>query len=249
MAEKFLIALSDNYNMVSSWTDELYCSILKDGTISLRARKDGGEFRWWLNSIRGIKTPKQFIDAYESIDEIDTDGWSLDDDIFPNLFKRLPLFAVTTAKYHEIEYDLGDEELDFFLFSFPLFLNADVNLPDEYAKAYKVFSIIYNFTEKYFHRNGHLPGGQHEIMGTMVTFPIRMPKYHRELNIFKRKQSVKKHIEKCEWIRITRKKLEDSANDRRIELIREFVNSYLEENNKLPIGEFSIDNSKVIFGE
>lgn len=44
MAQKFLLATSDyQYSMVSSWRDEIYCSILKDGTLSLRARKDGDE--------------------------------------------------------------------------------------------------------------------------------------------------------------------------------------------------------------
>ena len=91
MAIKFLLATSgQQFNMVSSWEDELYCSILKDGSISLRPSKDGEDEhggRWWFETRKGIRTPKQFVDAVYSIDEIEI---SMDEVSFEKLYEHQP---------------------------------------------------------------------------------------------------------------------------------------------------------------
>ena len=248
MAERFLLAVSDNFNMVSSWRDELYCSILKDGSISLRVRKDGDEFRWWFNAMRGIKTPKQFVDAYYRIDEVETDCWSLEDDILPKLFEYFPLFALTTLKYKDIEYEEDDGNLEFFFFSFPLYLGLKLNLGNNFQKAYSLFTKIYNFTKEYFEENQHLPFGSQNVMGEEIIFPKNHTKHNKELNLLKRNQSIERHIRRCEWEKIETKRSSQSfANENRFKLIRKFVDKYLETENRLPIGEFNIDHSRVLF--
>ena len=100
MAIKFLLATSgQQFNMVSSWEDELYCSILKDGSISLRPSKDGEEEsggRWWFKTRKGIRTPKQFVDSVNSIDEIEI---SMDEVSFDRLYEHKPLFALALKKF------------------------------------------------------------------------------------------------------------------------------------------------------
>ena len=117
MAVKFRLATTGmQRNMLSSWTDDLYCSILKDGSISLRPSKEGEDEyggRWWFPSRRGIMTPKQFVDAIYAIDEIEAGNWSIQDDMLPVLFEHAPLFASLTNLYIEIEDNQEEEDLDF----------------------------------------------------------------------------------------------------------------------------------------
>ena len=106
MAFKFLLATSGNQiNMVSSGEDQLFCSILRDGSISLRPSKEGEDEydgRWWFKARRGIRTPQQLLDAVNDIDEIEVEYWDIQDDILPTLFNHLPLFAALTHKLEEI---------------------------------------------------------------------------------------------------------------------------------------------------
>ncbi len=47
--------------MVSTWTDHLYCKILKNGSLSLRVNVQDAYGSGWFPSIKNIKTPNQFI--------------------------------------------------------------------------------------------------------------------------------------------------------------------------------------------
>ena len=67
-----LLAEKDDYNMVSSWTDQLFCSRETDGTFCLWGEKDarGGdedEYQQDIEVIHGIRSPKQFLDAFNEI--------------------------------------------------------------------------------------------------------------------------------------------------------------------------------------
>ncbi len=100
MAKQFLLAMTkEQFTMVSCWRDELYCSVLKDGTISLRARTEGDDGSYWHNSIRGIKTPKDFVEAFKGIDTIETEWWSIEDDFLPVLYEEQPSFAKELEQY------------------------------------------------------------------------------------------------------------------------------------------------------
>jgi len=93
MANKFLLHSKEESAMVSTWEKALFCSILKNGTMSLRLRiycDDEGCGTAWLCALRGIRTPKQFIEAFESISEIS--NWDIKD-ILPELHKHHPIFA------------------------------------------------------------------------------------------------------------------------------------------------------------
>jgi hypothetical protein len=93
MANKFFLHSKEESTMVSTWENALFCSILKNGTMSLRLRiycDDEGCGTAWLGAIRNIRTPKQFIEAFESISEIS--NWDINETL-PELHKHHPIFA------------------------------------------------------------------------------------------------------------------------------------------------------------
>ena len=251
MAERFLLAERIYTQLFESWIHELYCSTLKDRTISLRVRKIGAGLSIWSKSIKGIKTPEQFFNAYMNIhEEIGIDNCSFENEGLLKLFEHLPIFALATAKYFEIEYEDDEIDKEFFLFSFPLYLGLKINFSNDFKQAYILFSEIYNFTKQYFNIHFDLPIGIHNVNDNSILFPNK--KYHRyrhELRKFKHTQIVREHLNKCVWEKNIHIKnfAKFSADERRYNLIRKFIDEYLKKENRLPIGEFNIDNSRVIF--
>lgn len=159
--------------MVSHWEDELYCSILKNGSISLRPSKTlereyGG--RYWGETRKGIRTPKQFVDAVDSIDEIEI---SMDDIWFQGLYEHKPLFALALKKFIEIDQEGTDEDVKFFFISQRTLLNLKVSLPKDLRVAVKLFAVIYHFFNKHYAEHHSMPVGVHQLMGTKFTIPQR----------------------------------------------------------------------------
>lgn len=236
-------------NMVSSWTDELYCTILKDGSISLRASKNGEDEyggRWWFPSSRGIKTPKQFVDAFLKIDEIDTGNWSIQDDLLPVLFEHAPLFACLTKFYMEIDDNQEEEELDFFLFCQKVILSSNVDLPDDFKSASKVVEIIYNFVKQQFQSTGQLPRGQHALMGTSISFPSRAIRNNKDHQEFRQEQALKTHVRNAKW-EIKRTRLHGFAMSQQYQDVSDFCIEYFAQHKKFPSGKFHIGQTEVVF--
>lgn len=247
---KFLLASSgEQFNMVSSWEDELYCSILKDGTISLRASKNGEDEyggRWWFKAKRGIKTPKQFIDEFNRIDEIEVGNWSVETEILPVLYDHYPLFASLTSRYLEIDEFFNQPELDFFMFSQKYILRVDVSLPNEFESGIKIVKVIYNFVKEQFKKSGNFPSGTHELMGLPVLFPLKVGISKKDFNLFKKEQILKNHAHNSSWV-MPRTKLQGFNKENQYQKIIQFCRNYLEENNQLPYGEHLVDNIEVEF--
>ena len=252
MAVKFFLATTGTQiNMVSSWEDELYCSILKDGSISLRASKDGEDEyggRWWFKARRGIKTPRQFIDAFHDIDELEVETWDMQDDILPKLFNHLPLFAALTHKLEEIDNEGTDTELDFFLFSQNVILKSEITLPRNFQSAVKIVEILYNFVEQHFQTHGQLPRGTHELMGTSVSFPKRAIRKNKDHERFKAEQMLKSHVNNAAW-ELKRTRLHGFAMSQQYQDIFKFCRTYFDQHNKLPIGKFHIGQTEVTFND
>ena len=98
MAKKFLLLEKEETSMVSCWADALYCSVLKDGSLSLRLNVKDEYGSEWLPAVRNIKTPEQFIDAFHSIERLE--NWSLEE-IFPSIRKNLPTFAMRLTQFQK----------------------------------------------------------------------------------------------------------------------------------------------------
>lgn len=257
MAIKFLLATTGmQINMVSSWEDELYCSILKDGSISLRPSKDGEDEyggRWWFPSRRGIKTPKQFVDAIYAIDEIEAGNWSVQDDMLPVLFEHAPLFASLTNLYIEIEDNQEDEDLDFFLFCQKVILSSEIDLPDDFKSAVKLIEIIFNFVKQEHSKTNEFPQGQRLLMDISVSFPKRSVKTKKERSDFHKEQLLKRHVKEAKWeIQETKPPghamySPSLAMSQQRQDILDFCRQYFDQHNKLPVGKFHIGKTEVTF--
>ena len=243
-------------NMVSSWTDELYCSILKDGSISLRACKDGEDEyggRWWFPSRRGIKTPKQFVDTVFEIDEIDTGNWSIQEDILPVLFGHAPLFASLTNLYIEIDDNQEEEDLDFFFFCQKVILSSDMDLPNDFKSAVKIVEIIHNFVKQEYDTKRVFPKGRHILMGVSVLFPERATRTRSEHADFLREQKFKLHVNEAKWeIQKTKPpghamySYSSAVSEKRKDIL-DFCKNYFEQHKELPVGKYKTGQTEVTF--
>lgn len=253
MAKTFMLFASGTQaNMVSSWTNELHCSILKDGSISLRACVcvDGqGDYggRNWFPSRRGIKSPKQFVDAYFSfVDEIDTDIWSIKDDLLPVLYKHAPLFACLTNLYIEIDANQTEKDLEFFFLCQKVILFADLSLPEDFKSAAELIENTYNFVKQHFHSTGQLPAGQHALMGTSISFPSKAIRKNKEYLEFKREQALEAHVRCADW-ELEQTRLRGFAMSNQYQRVSDFCRNYFEQHKKLPVGNHKIGQTEVTF--
>lgn len=169
---RFLLGESDEeFNMVSAWKDQVFCTILKNRTMSLRVRRDMfSDGVQLFASRRGIKTPQQFIDAIRDIDEINLD-WLHPESFLPVLFRHAPMFALLTHKYVDLCDNEDEFGLNFLCQCERYMLLSKIPLSDNFNLAVKFVEIIFNFLEKEYSRSGRLPTGKHELMDSLIVFP------------------------------------------------------------------------------
>lgn len=246
MAVKVLVWSSgDQVNMVSSWCDELFCTILKDGTISLRPSKDGEDEyggRWWFRSRRGVRTPKQFWDALYSIDEIElpNDHWMIEEDIVPQLFEHIPLFALALLKFTEVEQEGEESDLEFFFMAQGRLLNLDIKLPSDIPKAMKLYDVIFNYFKQHHTETGALPVGDKTLMDTRFSIPAKNFRQDRDLIAFWLDQRIKDHVASASWGVL------DFDPTKQIE---NFCLEYFNNHKGLPVGKFHIGQTEVTFND
>ena len=163
-----LLRTPDSVGMGGAQCTELICSILKNGTISLRTcidqYSDGG--RSYNRAIRGIRHPSQFVDAANQMDEICS--YFTINEVLESLYPRLPLFSLLTGIYERIED--GPLDRDFFCLVFPLIKNLSLKLPGDYWKGRALLDVIYHYIVVWFDEHKDLPNGEHEILGQIVNF-------------------------------------------------------------------------------
>lgn len=170
MMDRFmLIKTTDSFGMGGSICAELYCTILKDGSISLRECMNQYEYgRLNFKSIRGIVTPSQFIAALKKTEAI-CDEFT-DHEVLEKLFTKLPLFSIHSAIYIRCrDGELGEE---FFNKTYPLMKNVVIDLPNDFAKAISIFDVIYNYVKVWFDEHQRLPSGEHQILNHTIVFPL-----------------------------------------------------------------------------
>jgi hypothetical protein len=163
-----LLKTTDDFGMGGSNCAELYCTILKNGSLSLRTCINQYEYgRWYFKSVRGIKTPKQFLEALKKMEGIREQY--TDDEVLDALFKILPLFAIHTKVYMRLSESKTGEY--FFNQAYPLLKKIDVDLQSEFSKAVSLFDVIYNYVQIWFEKHKCLPTGEHQILNYVVIFP------------------------------------------------------------------------------
>ena len=108
MANKFmLVRTPDEVGMGGASCTELFCTILKNGTLSLRTCRDqyGDGGRCWVKGKRGIQTPKQFVEALEHMEDISQHFTH--DEVLEVLYSKLPIFSLLTGIYMRHEGNLN----------------------------------------------------------------------------------------------------------------------------------------------
>ena len=245
MAKKILLLSKDAFNMMSSWTDFLYITLLKNGTISLHNNVQDEYGSQWTPASRNIRTPSDFLLAFESMERLDS--WEIED-IFPSMFSHLPNFTLLTKMFKDIEYEESEEEKDFFLFAFQFLLASRFPIPEKFEDAYAIFETIYKFTKEFFEKNNNFPVGVHKFCEVEMQFPKEVQKKYSDLKVFARQQLIKKHLGKAKW-EIQHNHLHgyDFAMNSQRRKIQDFCTNFLRKNKELPVGIFEIEGVKVEF--
>ena len=169
MAKKFLLYSKEDSSMVSTWTDYLYCSILKNGSMSLRYNVKDEYGSEWSPSIKNIRTPKEFIDAFESIERFE--NWSLED-LLPSLHIHHPIFAMR-LEYMQKNQELDDEletEISVLLNKFMNGVKLE-DLPSGNTKKRMFTNDVKKYVRDFLETTGNFPKDKQVIHGRTVIFP------------------------------------------------------------------------------
>ena len=209
---------------------------MKDGSISLRPSKDGEDEyggRWWFETRKGIRTPKQFVDAMYSIVEIET---SMDEISFDRLYEHKPLFALALKKFVEVDDEGTDEDMEFFFMSQGALLNLEVSLPGNLQIAEKLFSVIYNLFKKHYEEHQSMPVGEYELMNTKIVIPKRNFRSDPDLKNLLNNRRIKAHSEDATW--------EVMQSQLRRDIL-DYCSSYYARHKTLPNEEVTLGNFKI----
>jgi len=167
MQRFMLIKTSDDFGMGGSSCTELYCTILRDASLSLRTCVNQYEYgRFFSKSIRGIKVPQQFLEALEEMEGISSQYTV--DEVLEALFAHIPLFAIHTKVFIRFsESKLGQ---DFFHKAYPLVKRINVDLPNDFFKATSFFDAIYHYVQVWLTKHENLPSGEHQVLNRSIIF-------------------------------------------------------------------------------
>ena len=122
----------------------------------------------WSPSIKKIKTPKEFIDAFESIERFE--NWSIQD-LLPALHSHHPIFAIRLEyiqKYQELDDEL-ESEINILLNKFMDGLTLD--LPSGNANKRMFLNEVKKFVRDVLEETGEYPSGKHTVQARVIEFP------------------------------------------------------------------------------
>jgi len=250
MAEKFVLFEKEESTMVSTWTEGLYCSILKDGTLSLRLNNFSWEYgSQWSLAVRRIKTPKQFINAFNSEEFFGiSERWDLVD-MLPELFVRLPKFALATWILYDILYESGDEsDEEFFYRSQFHLLESSFDLPSDINSALLVFISVFEYCKKHFCEEGALPEEAHSVGALNIIFPKVAKRTIPELISFQVEQNIKSWVMQSKWEHDVKPSLNSGFHKPWFHSqLLDYCREYLSTKGELPKGKHRVQNIEVQF--
>ena len=168
MAKKFLLYSKDDSSMMSTWTNYLYCSILKNGSLSLRLNVQHEYGSEWLPSIKNIKTPNQFLLAFQSIERLE--NWSIQD-LLPALHSHHPIFAIRLEyiqRYQELDDEL-ESDINVLMNRFMDGLTLDLSSGTTNMRVF--IEEVKKFVRGVLEDTGEYPRGTHTINERRVDFP------------------------------------------------------------------------------
>ena len=180
-----------------------------------------------------------FIEAFESLsDDIDIDCFDFQKDIVPSLFRYSPSYAVCVSLHWEFDQEGEIAKLEFLRIFWRSFagvccetdLNESLsNMRDHVAEALD-----------YVIKNGSFP-----LIGS--SYQERSLK--RKTDYFLRWKSIEDHLVTARWQKSVRTRLIDTSSLNAELDIRNFIDAYLSEHGKLPVGDCIVGGTHVFFSE
>lgn len=246
MARKFILQEIEGSSMVSTWTDALYCSVLKNGTLSLRMNKTGEDGSWWSPAIRNIRTPRQFLEAIDNV------GWGIEDwdidVILKNLHRGHPIFAILVEEKIAFTEVRGETAAKIQIVVKQAMKHVRMDLPTGTTNTRVFIGYVEDFTKKHFSRTGTAPQGVHLIRGRVVDFSAEDQKTNQKpRRETKTDKLIIEYAEKAVWEKFKGRPHPQWANASRLSRIQKFVKSYFRENKRMPCGTHDIDGLEVKF--
>lgn len=154
--------------MVSTWTDYLHCSILKNGSLSLRLNVKSEFGSEWFPSIKNIRTPEEFISAFGRMERLE--NWLLSD-LLPALHRHHPIFALR-LEHMVTKQEIDDEFETEVNVLINVFMNdLKLDLPSGVTNARVFIDKVRGFVRETLERTGEYPRGSHTINGAHIDFP------------------------------------------------------------------------------
>ena len=246
MARKFILQEIEQSSMVSTWTDTLYCSVLKNGTLSLRMNKKGEDGSWWSPSIRNIRTPRQFL---ESLNDV---GWGFEEwDIelvLANLHDGHPVFAILVEKEMASDGVSEDAESEIRDLIQKVMRHAQLDVPNGNTNARIFTEKCEEFVRDHLTKKGEAPVGEHLVSGRRVLFGAnRATGRKKPRSLSKTEQLICAHAKKAIWKKFEGRPHPQWANASRSSRVLTYVRKYFSENGHLPIGSHDLDGLTVDF--
>ena len=172
MARKFLVHSNEESSMVASWTDSLYCSILKNGNLSLHYNVIDEYGSYWSPAIRDIKTPQEFMKAFRSIERIE--HWE-EEELLPQMHLNHPIFAIHLEQYlkHEEYLEEMNAEVRSKIYALvkPFVDLIETEVPSGVTNARVYAKNIENYVIDFVEKTGEFPKGKHSVDGKDINFP------------------------------------------------------------------------------
>jgi hypothetical protein len=185
-----LIRTPDSIGFGGACCSELILTRCKNKSYSLRAcldqYSDGG--RTYYDSIKGIRTPAQFLTALE---EVMASDFTMFSDYFTNyeilekLYEHYPALAVLAHRWDDLDRD-SEESIQTFNLIAPLIEISKVNWPATFTSGNTLAGILHHFALDWFCRFGALPCGVHDIMGQNIIFGRCRENYRISASAFKK---------------------------------------------------------------
>ena len=169
-----LIRTPDSIGFGGACCSELIVTRRKNKSYSLRAcldqYSDGG--RTYYDSIKGIRTPAQFLTALEEVMASDMTMFSeyfTNYEILEKLYEHYPALAVLVHRWDTLDRHTEELIQNFNLIA-PLIEVSKVNWPATFISGNTLAGILHHFALDWLSRFGALPCGVHDIMGQKIVF-------------------------------------------------------------------------------
>lgn len=247
MKNRFLIASSgEQYNMVSSWQDEIYLTLLANKKFSLLVRKNGfSDGSAWIYSIRNFSLPSEFIKAYFSIDVIELDLWDFIDDVVPAIRELHPRLGILLELEYENEFIETDDPL-ITLVNDLIFVGIwDAETENKHLEL--EINSIADYLTNFIEQHKHIPRNVLKIGEINFSLPNQSKVFENRLKSILDVKSVREHLNNAVWKDSSSFLNSGWGRRDKMKKIERFLHAYLDAHQKLPLGFFEVDGISVEF--